>query len=380
MRMRLNPKSVVSIVYVAAMFMAIMDGTIVNVALPAIKRTLNKMGDMTMGKLIGLIASFFLLAGVLTGCGGTLTDHSAATPPKSAGTTDAGQAVWPRTVKDDLGKTIILEKKPVRVAILDFGFMESMFALDTPPIASTYAERSLQGFGTLRPYAANTHVDELGEAKAPNLEKLVELKPDLILYTADPAHLDRKVYERASQIAPVAAFHSPDWRKQLNNFAQCLGEESKAAAYISDMDTLLAESRKKLSGHNGKTVVLLFEHGGSKGNFVITGSAENPVWFDKDNGLGLTPPAGCPGHQETISLEGLATMNPDYIFLFGSLGSQTNGYQQSYLSAETQASAVWQSLTAVKNGHVYHLDPAVRAAGPLSIKLGIETIVKSMTQ
>lgn len=328
-----------------------------------------------MKKFARLIVSLALLTAVLAGCAGAPADSKVATAPETAEKT-----AWPRTMKDALGKQIILEKKPARVALLDFGYMESMFALETPPLASTYAERSLKGFGTLQPYAVNAHVEELGEGKAPNLEKLVELKPDLILYTAEPVHLDMKLYERASQIAPVMTFNSPDWKKQLREFAECLGEETKADAYIADIEALIAESRKKLSGYSGNSVALLFEISGNKGNFVITGSAENPVWFDKENGLGLTPPDGYPLKGETVSLEGLAAMNPDYIFLFGSLGPEANGYRQTYLSEETQASSVWQSLSAVKSGHVYHLDAAVRAAGPLSIKLGIETIVRSMTQ
>jgi len=333
-----------------------------------------------MKKLIGLIVSLSLLTGVLAGCAGTLADNSATSTPEAAGKTDAGQVAWPRTIKDALGKQITLKKKPEHVAILDFGFMESMFALETSPIASTYAERALKGFGTLQPYAANAKIENLGEGKAPNLEKLVELKPDLILYTAEPEHLDMKLYERASQIAPVVTFNSPDWKEQLKKFAECLGKEKKAEVYISDIEALIDESRKKLSGYSDKTVALLFESSGNKGNFVVRGSAENLVWFNKENGLGLTHPDAYPEKGEAISLEGLAAMNPDYIFLFGSFGSEANGYMQSYLSEETQASSVWQSLTAVKNGHVYHLDAAVRADGPLSIKLGIETIVKSMTK
>jgi iron complex transport system substrate-binding protein len=333
-----------------------------------------------MKKHIGLIVSLALLTGVLAGCAGTPADGGAATTPGANVETGAAAAAWPRTIKDALGKQITLKKKPERVAILDFGFMESMLALEIPPIASTYAERSLNGFGTLRPYAAKGRIEDLGEGKTPNLEKLVGLKPDLILYTAEPEHLDMKFYERASQIAPVVTFNSPDWKEQLKDFAECLGEEKKAAAYIADIEALIAESRSKLSGYSDKTVALVFQSSGIKGNFAIAGSAENPVWFSKENGLGLRPPNGYPAKGEAISLEGLAVMNPDYIFLFGTLGSEANGYKQRYLSEETQASSVWQSLTAVKNGHVYHLDAAVRAAGPLSIKLGIETIVKSMTK
>lgn len=327
-----------------------------------------------MKKFIGLMLSIVLLTGILAGCAKTSADSEATTQ-------DAAGSTWPRTIEDALGKQITLEKKPERVALLDFGYIETLFALDIMPIASTYAERSLYGFGTLQPYAANAKIEELGENKAPNLEKLVELEPDLILYTAEARNLDMELYEAASKIAPVVTFDISDWKEQLRAFAECLGEEETAEAYISDVEALIANARKKLTGTDDKTVAILFERSSDVGNFLILSSDENPVWFDKEDGLGLTPPDGYPETgEEIVSLEGLAQMNPDYIFLCGALGTEANGYEQSHLSEETQASSVWQSLNAVKGGHVYYLDAAVRAAGPLSIKLGVETIVESMTK
>jgi len=344
-----------------------------------------------MKRLIGLIVSLAFLTGALAGCTKTAADNAATVPeastlatqevtPEATGEIDVKEAAWPRTVEDALGNKVTLEEKPERVAILDFGFMETMFALNTTPIASTFAMRSLNGFGTLQPYALEAQVEELGEAKAPNLEMLVELEPDLIIMTAEAEHLDMELYESASRIAAVVAFDSADWKEQVNAFAQCLGEEETAEEFIENIEALIVRSREALAGYSDKTVALLFERSSNKSNFVITGSAENPMWFDKEEGLGLTPPSGYPKTGELVSLEGLAALDPDYIFLFGSLGSEENDYAQSYLSEEAQSSSVWQSLTAVKDGHVYYLDAAVRAAGPLSIRLGIETIVASMTE
>ncbi len=344
-----------------------------------------------MKRLIGLIASLALLTGVLAGCTETTADNTTSVPeatpsatqastPEATNEIDAEEAAWPRTIEDALGNQVTLETKPERVAILDFGFMESMFALNTTPIASTYAMRSLNGFGTLQPYALEAQIEELGEATAPNLEMLVELEPDLILMTAEEEHLDIELYESTSQIATVVTFDSSDWKEQVKAFAECLGEEETAEEFIKNIEALIVESREALAGYSDKTVALLFERSSNKSNFVITGSTENPMWFDTEEGLGLTPPSGYPETGEIISLEGLGALDPDYIFLFGSLGSEEEDYAQSYLSEETQSSSVWQSLTAVKNGNVYYLDAAVRAAGPLSIKLGIETIVASMTE
>lgn len=68
MRGQLNPKLVVSIVYVIAMFMAAMDGTIVNVALPAISNEFHIPPAATSGINVGYLVSiavFLPMAGWL---------------------------------------------------------------------------------------------------------------------------------------------------------------------------------------------------------------------------------------------------------------------------------------------------------------------------
>ncbi len=344
-----------------------------------------------MKRFVGLMLSLALLMGILAGCADTTADSDTPPPessapvtqtetPEATGDNDAEEVAWPRTITDSLGEQITLEKKPERVAVLDFGFIEIMYALDVPPFASIIAEQTIKGFGTLQQYAADTQVVDIGALRGLNLELLAELAPDLILMTAEPEHLDMTTYEAVSKIAPVVGLNIPDWKEQLRTFAEIFGEEERAEAYISDTEALIAQSREKLAEFSGKTVALLFERQVNPGEFVITGSTENPVWFDAENGLGLTPPQGYPEAQEFISLEGLAEMNPDYLFLFGSVMKEGEEYTQFYSSEETKASSVWQSLNCVKNGQVYYLDAAVRAAGPMGIKLGIETIIESMIE
>ena len=335
-----------------------------------------------MKRLIGFMLSLSLLIGILTGCAETPADSGTSASPQGtvsdpADSSASTEGTWPRTIEDSLGNEVTLEKKPERVALLDFGFMETVFALNVSPIASILADRSLYGFGTLKPYSEDAQVEELGSLADVNLEKLLELEPDLIFMTAG-GKLDMTTYEAASKIAPVIAFDISDWKEQLRAFAECLGEEETAETFIAEIETLIEESREKLATYSDKTVALMFETS-NRGTFAVEGASDDSVWYNGESGLGLTPPND-PGMEGSVSLEGLATMDPDYIFVFGSIGTEENGYEQTYLSEETQSSSVWQSLTAVKNGNVYYLDAAVRAAGPLAIKQGVEDIVESMTE
>ncbi|HEU0004036.1 MAG TPA: DHA2 family efflux MFS transporter permease subunit, partial [Ktedonobacteraceae bacterium] len=60
-RPSLNPKVSVSIVFVAAMFMSIMDATIVNVALPALSRQFNATGTSIGAVVVGYLVSLAII-------------------------------------------------------------------------------------------------------------------------------------------------------------------------------------------------------------------------------------------------------------------------------------------------------------------------------
>ena len=60
-RPSINPKVSVSVVFVAAMFMSIMDGTIVNVALPSLAREFNAPGTSIDAVVVGYLVSLAIV-------------------------------------------------------------------------------------------------------------------------------------------------------------------------------------------------------------------------------------------------------------------------------------------------------------------------------
>jgi MFS family permease len=57
----INPKISVSIIFVSAMFMSIMDSTIVNVALPALSRQFNAIGTSIDAVVVGYLVSLAII-------------------------------------------------------------------------------------------------------------------------------------------------------------------------------------------------------------------------------------------------------------------------------------------------------------------------------
>lgn len=331
-----------------------------------------------MKTLMRLFVTLALLAGILAGCAGTPeTNHSSAAnsaaPAKeeSAAPEKADQETgkWPRTYVDALGREIVLEKKPEKVALLFFRNFEHLFLLDEAPVAATDLD-VLQEWESLAPYKDKQIVD-IGSMTSPNLEKLLEVGPDLIIMVSGRYG---SYGDKLEKIAPVVTVDSNEnnWQGALREYGKIFGKEQKAEDEIKRIETLIADSKEQLKAFSDKTfgVIML----GDKQFWGFT----TQFIFSKESVLGLNPPSiyvDMSTKGEQISLEGLAAMNPDYIFVADIGGSSKK--LQGYLK-NLESDSAWNSLQAIKNGHMYALDSSIAAGGPLGIELGVKTIVKNI--
>ncbi|EJL47943.1 putative hydrolase of alpha/beta superfamily [Brevibacillus sp. CF112] len=164
---------------------------------------------------------------------------------------------------------MVIAKQPQRVAVTHFGMMEYFFALETPPIASTLAERMLGSFETLKPYAKTATVKDIGEVTTPNLELMTELEPDLIVAFSG-THND--VYEDLSHISTVAMINNTEertWAETLREYAKLIGKEQLAEDYITKLEALMAEAGEKLAAKKDKTVTFLRASGDGSTFYVL---------------------------------------------------------------------------------------------------------------
>lgn len=326
-----------------------------------------------MKTVIRLFVALVLLVEILAGCAGTETNNRTAAPANDAVSEKAVQeaAKWPRTYVDALGREIVLAKKPEKVALLFFRNFEHLFLLDETPVAATDLN-VLQEWESLAPYKDKQIVD-IGSMTNPNLEKLLEVGPDLIIIVSGRYG---SYGDKLEKIAPVVTVDSNEnnWQGALREYGKIFGKEQKAEDEIKRIETLIANSKEQLKPFSDKTfgVIML----GDKQFWGFT----TQFVFNKENGLGLNPPSkyvNMSTKGEQISLEGLAAMNPDYMFVADIGGSSKK--LQSYLE-NLRSDAAWNSLQAVKNGHMYALDSSIAAGGPLGIELGVNTIVKNILE
>lgn len=331
-----------------------------------------------MKSLRGFIAAGLLFTGLLAGCGGKEDNQSAVTGSGSpapvassaaqAAESGTGQkAAWPRTYKDGLGKEVVIEKQPQKIAVLHFGYVEYLLALGVDPYAAAQLS-TVEKFKTLKPYPQMGSIIDVGQVMSPNLEKLVELQPDLIIAGTG---IHDKAYDSLSKISTVVYKKNyGSWKETLNDYAQLLGKEAEAESLVQKTEQVIKETREKLAKYQDKTFVFL--RPSSKGAFGVVGSKVYIHYHDKENGFGLKTPANYPENWADISLETLSEMNPDYIFF------QDDVNNCKALVDTMSANSVWKSISAVRDGNIHYLDLSLNTASPLAIQLAAEEIVKSL--
>ncbi|WP_099203826.1 ABC transporter substrate-binding protein [Scatolibacter rhodanostii] len=337
-----------------------------------------------MKKWIATVLSMIMLTGALSACTNAgeassslsstvsqqesvASEESKTSSVESVSTEE--ESVWPRTILDAAGNEVVLEKKPERVSLVHIVYLEHLLALGAPPTAAALGNaqgdvEALEQSELLSPYLKDTEIAMLGNSKNLSVEAVLESQPDVIVTFYNPAGFDQ--YEQLAEIAPVIQISYTDtWQDQLRVCAQVLGLEEKAETLIADTEKKIEETKTTLAPYADKTFALFRTDGKS---FIAQGMSQFYTAF------GITKPEGFTDKADSLSLETVAEMNPDYIV-----------FQHNYEVAKAfvdsmESNSVWQALDAVKNGQVYYFDENMNSYGPLSMNLGADKIVEIYTK
>jgi iron complex transport system substrate-binding protein len=178
-----------------------------------------------------LLATAALAATAACGAAGTTGDAAEEA-------TDATGA-FPRTITHAMGETEI-PAQPERVVVLDSGELDDVTLLGIEPVGAV-APHFKSGGGFPEYLAAMTeNTVDVGPMEEPDLEKIAELAPDLIL-SSKIRH--EAIYEDLSAIAPTVFTETTGvaWKENLAVHAEALGLEDEAAEALSSYETQAAE-------------------------------------------------------------------------------------------------------------------------------------------
>ncbi|QHT58566.1 ABC transporter substrate-binding protein [Paenibacillus lycopersici] len=249
-----------------------------------------------------------------------------------------------RTVKY-LDKEYVLPAKTERIVITGaVEAMEDAIVLDVNPVgAITFS-------GVFPPMfqSITQGTESVGEKIEPNFEKILSLKPDVILGSTK---FKPEVAEKLEKIAPTIPYShiATNWEANLQLLGELSGKQEQAAKAIADYKADLEAAKSQLGDKlKGKKVVAARIRGGEI--YIYPASVFfNPVLYE-DLGLDVPAEVTAAKAQEAVSVEKFAEMNPDYMFI--QFAEDENKDKPKALE-ELQNNPILKNVSALKNGKAF---------------------------
>lgn len=293
--------------------------------------------------------------------------------PKNTTSLSSSVPVWEyRLVKHAIGETKV-PANPQRVVTLEGSALENVLALDVKPVGIALNGGIDEQPTYLRDKLADTEI--IGSFEQPNLEKILLLKPDLILGTTGGTE---NIYGQLSHIAPtvLAEYNASDsWKDILKIHAEALGKSEAAKQAIANYYARLEKFKAQMGNRLKETevsVVRIYPNGISlyqKGSF--SGS------ILEEAGLPRPQSQRTEEVQHQISKERIRDGDGDVVFLWtysDDFRGDTQGKQT--VVENLKADPLWSQLNAVRQGKVYEVPDYWIGFGPLAANAVIDDLFK----
>jgi len=325
---------------------------------------------------ISFIALFML---ILAACGEkkAVEKESSTDTPKEEEVTQTKEESTnengTRTI-EYLGESYEVPEKVERIVVTGaMEAMEDMVVLDVHPVGAI----AIGGkFPEL--YASVTDkAESIGEKIKPNFEKILELNPDVILgSTKFPEEIQSKLEKIAPTI--LVSHISTNWESNLNLLAELTGKQADAEKILSTYKAEIEAAKSTLTEKLQDQKVAAIRIRGGQAYVYPKEVFLNAVLYGE---LGLAVPneVAKAKSQEAISVEQLADMNPDYLFV--QFSTDENADAPNALE-DFKKNPIIQNITAFKNDRVFVnvLDPLMEGGPAYSRIKFLEAIQQNLVK
>lgn len=264
----------------------------------------------------------------------------------NAESNQTSQTFKEKTIVHDFGTTK-LKKVPKRIVILDNLYGEILNPLDITPVGATTGQADSQEFSTLfKKQYKDAKVVSVGWQGNPDLDKIAELKPDLILMTGEQEDL----YEELSEIAPTVGYQintdeNWDYHETSLKVAEIFDKRDEMKKDLDRVDVreaVFAENVKAKFGNQKLMYLRVTDNDiryyayGHFGYLYDTYHFNRAETFNPDDMF------------QVIDPDKLKDINPDLLIV--------QADSQELLDNKLKNNPVWSSLKAVQNNKVIYAD------------------------
>ena len=264
----------------------------------------------------------------------------------NAESNNTSQTFKEKTIVHDFGTTE-LKKAPKRIVILDNLYGEILDPLHITPVGATTGQADSQEFSTLfKKQYKDAKVVSVGWQGNPDLDKIAELKPDLILMTGEQEDL----YEELSEIAPTVGYQintdeNWDYHETSLKVAEIFDKRDEMKKDLDRVDAreaVFAENVKAKFGNQKLMYLRVTDNDiryyayGHFGYLYDTYHFNRAETFNPDDMF------------QVIDPDKLKDINPDLLIV--------QADSQELLDNKLKNTPVWTSLKAVQNNKVIYAD------------------------
>ena len=255
-----------------------------------------------------------------------------------------------KTIVHDFGTTE-LKKVPKRIVILDNLYGEILDPLHITPVGATTGQADSQEFSTLfKKQYKDAKVVSVGWQGNPDLDKIAELKPDLILMTGEMTGEQEDLYDELSEIAPTVGYQintdeNWDYHETSLKVAEIFDKRDEMKKDLDRLDAreaVFAENVKAKFGNQKLMYLRVTDNDiryyayGHFGYLYDTYHFNRAETFNPDDML------------QVIDPDKLKDINPDLLIV--------QADSQELLDNKLKNTPVWTSLKAVQNNKVIYAD------------------------
>ncbi|MDO3408787.1 iron-hydroxamate ABC transporter substrate-binding protein [Saccharibacillus sp. CPCC 101409] len=285
---------------------------------------------------------------VLSACGGKnetagQTDGSKTAAAGTASATDkedqaaAGSETGTVTYQSETGP-VEIPANPQRVVDLS-SYTGTLLKLGVPVVGVDQWTKANPNF--------QDQLANATEVSADDIEKIIELQPDLILASSDVKNADK-----LKQIAPLVTYtyNKVDYLTQIEEVSKAVNKGDEGAAWVEDFKTRAEAAGKEIKAKIGEDKTVTVMEGDAK-QLYIFGDAWGRGTEVLYQAMGLKMPdkvkemTSKDGYYD-LSLEVLPEYLGDYVIF-----SKTLTGDNSFQDTDT-----YKNIPAVKAGHVYEVD------------------------